>query len=190
MSIMSKPILHNRPSRVKSLLAALTGLLLIGLPASAQNTEVTTVPFVDLNLYKGTWHEIASFPMMFQNSECEGTTATYTLNPDKSVKVWNQCYVPDGQGYRLEHVEGRARPVDDSNSKLKVQFFWPFEGDYWVIALDDNYQYAMVGHPSRDYLWILSRDRVMDAQTYQMLLDKARSQGFDISRLRQTPPRS
>lgn len=188
---MSKSNVDHRHPRIKPLIAALAGLLLIGLPASAQNNnEVSTVPFVDLNLYKGTWHEIASFPMSFQNADCEGTTATYTLNPDKSVKVWNQCYVPDGQGYRLEHVEGRARPVDDSNSKLKVQFFWPFEGDYWVIALDDNYQYAMVGHPTRNYLWILSRDRVMDAQTYQMLLDKASSQGFDISRLRRTPPRS
>lgn len=178
---------------MKKWLIALAGLTLMALPSSAQEAsagDVRTVPYVDLNLYSGTWHEMASFPMTFQNPDCEGTTATYTLNPDGSVKVWNQCYVPEGQGYRLDRIEGRARAVDSSNSRLKVSFAGPFEGDYWVIALDDNYQYAIVGHPDRNYLWILSRERQLDEATYQMLVDKARSQGFDVSRLRRTPPRS
>ncbi|PKL75177.1 MAG: hypothetical protein CVV27_16725 [Candidatus Melainabacteria bacterium HGW-Melainabacteria-1] len=158
-------------------------------PVQAQSA-VQSVPFVDLKLYTGSWYEIASFETMFQDRDCAGTSATYTLNPDGTIKVWNQCYVPTFNGYRLDRIEGRAWVAEpNSQARLKVSFFGPFEGDYWVLALDENYQYALVGAPNRNYLWVLSRDPVMSESVYQSLLDTARSQGFDVSRLRLTPSR-
>lgn len=166
------------------------GLALSLPPGLAQERPLQTVKSVDLKLYSGTWYEIASIPMSFQNPECVGTTATYTLNPDGSIKVWNQCYIPDPKGYYLEKVEGRAIVADkQSNAKLKVSFGGPFEGDYWIIALDPAYSYALVGHPSRNYLWVLSRQPTMEKATYETLLAAARAQGYDTRRLQRTPRR-
>ena len=169
--------------------AGLAMALLLGLGAPLAAQEVQTVPQLNLKLYTGTWYEIASYPTFFQREDCVGTTATYTLNVDGSIKVYNQCYYPDGRGgWLLDRIEGRATVADPGrNSKLKVGFGGPFAGDYWVIALDDNYQYAVVGHPQRNYLWVLSRTPQMDPGTYAALLKKAQAQGFDTRRLRRTP---
>lgn len=151
---------------------------------------VQSIAQVDLKLYSGTWYEIASFPAPFQPADCTGTTATYTLNVDGSVKVWNQCYQPTAAGVdRLLRVEGRAVPANAGNSQLKVSFFGPFAGDYWVLDLDENYQTALVGTPDRRFLWILHREPRLDPATYARLLTLARQQGFDTQKLRQTPPR-
>ena len=163
--------------------------LFTGFASNAQAQTVQSVPAVDLKQYSGTWYEIASFPSFFQREDCVGTSATYTLNTDGSIKVWNQCYYPGNQGgWKLDRIEGRATVANaPQNSQLKVSFAGPFAGDYWVIDLDDNYQYAVVGTPSRNYLWILSRDPQMDPGTYASLLEKARAQGFDTNRLSRTP---
>jgi apolipoprotein D and lipocalin family protein len=87
---------------------------------------------------------------------------------------------------RVDGVAWLADP-DESNAKLKVRFFWPFRGDYWIIELDPDYRFAVVGHPSRDYLWILSRTRAMDPALYQDLLARAEALGFDVTRLEKTP---
>lgn len=160
------------------------------LPSLAQSQPVQSVTALDLQQYSGTWYEIASFPNSFQRKDCVGTSATYTLNTDGSIKVWNQCYYPNANtgSWMLDRIEGRATVANaPQNSQLKVSFFAPFAGDYWVLDLDDNYQYALVGTPGRDYLWILSRDPQMDAATYAQLLAKAREQGFDTRRLQRTP---
>ncbi|MGE3726718.1 MAG: lipocalin family protein [Candidatus Sericytochromatia bacterium] len=154
-------------------------------PVQAQNEPLQTVENVDLSLYLGLWFEIASISAPFQSPDCVGTTATYTRNADTSIKVWNQCYLPKEN--RLERIEGRATVVEASNqAKLKVSFFGPFAGDYWVIDLDSNYSYAVVGHPSRNYLWILSRTPEMDSEQYSAILSRIQAKGYDLKRIKRT----
>lgn len=163
--------------------------LCLGLAGAASAAPLQSVPALDLQLYTGTWYEIAAYPTLFQAADCVGTTATYSFNPDGSIKVFNQCYRPrSGGGWQLERIEGRARVPDPARpSRLKVSFFPPFEGDYWVIALDSNYQHAVVGHPGRNFLWVLSRAPQMAPETYKALQAQIAAQGYDLSRLRRTP---
>jgi len=116
------------------------------------------VPHVELEKYLGKWYEIAHLPARFQEG-CSDTTATYTLSKDGSISVLNEC-VRNG---KVKRAKGRAKVVDKSSgAKLKVTFFRPFYGDYWIIKLGDDYDYAVVGTPNRKYLWILSRTPQMD----------------------------
>jgi apolipoprotein D and lipocalin family protein len=140
---------------------------------------------VDLKRYTGTWYEIASFPQSFQRG-CTATTATYSLRDDGDFDVVNRCRIdsPDGPE-KLAH--GRARVVDKAtNAKLEVSFFWPFWGDYWIIDLGQQYEYAVVGHPGRDYLWILNRTPTLDSGVYKDILNRLQTQGYDTNRLVRT----
>ena len=139
------------------------------------------VPHVDLQRYTGTWFEIARYPHFFQKG-CSNSTATYELRPDGTVGVVNRCWREDkGQE---NSVEGRAKVVDPvTNAKLKVTFFWPFYGDYWIIDLGRDYDYAVVTAPSRDYLWILARTPRLDPPLFAAILERLRQQGFDTTRL-------
>jgi apolipoprotein D and lipocalin family protein len=140
---------------------------------------------VDLQSYVGIWYEIASYPASFQEG-CVGTTAEYTLRDDGKIQVINRCYDESFDG-PLRTIEGTARVVDEeTNAKLKVTFFWPFEGDYWIIDLDENYEWAVVGEPSRTYLWILSRTPTLDESVYQAILSRLPDKGYDPSRLQRT----
>jgi len=140
---------------------------------------------VDLARYAGTWYEIASYPQRFQKG-CTGTMATYTLRPNGSVEVVNRC-ARDSLDGRITVARGRARVVDRrTNAKLKVTFFWPFWGDYWIIDLGRDYEYAVVGHPGRKYLWVLCRTPHMDDAVYAGILDRLRTQGYDTTRLVRT----
>lgn len=143
-----------------------------------------TVSRVDLDRYAGTWYEIARFPHRFQ-AGCAATTATYEPRDDGRIIVQNRCR-SGGLDGEERGVDGVAWAVDETNARLKVRFFWPFSGDYWVLALDPDYQWSVVGHPKREYLWILSRTPQIDEVLYQELLAKARAQGFDVSRLERT----
>jgi apolipoprotein D and lipocalin family protein len=142
---------------------------------------------VDLDRYAGQWYEIASFPQRFQRG-CVASMAHYARRDDGRIRVENACR--DGsfeaEWRRAEGVAWVTNP-DESNAKLKVQFFWPFRGDYWIIELDSEYRYAAVGHPSRDYLWILSRTPALDRQIYEQLLARIAAHGFDTGRLNLTP---
>ena len=150
-----------------------------GLPA------LQTVQSVNLNRYMGTWYEIASFPQRFQKG-CVASMATYSLRDDGKVSVINQCRNETLDG-KLRSAKGKAWVVDKrTNAKLKVQFFWPFSGDYWIIDLGSNYEFAVVGHPKRTYLWILSREPQMDSGTYEAILQRLKAQGYDLSRLKKT----
>jgi apolipoprotein D and lipocalin family protein len=143
------------------------------------------VTFVDLNRYVGTWYEISRFPNRFQKG-CVGTTATYTIRKDGKIDVLNQCRKETLDG-EISSVKGTARVVDNkTNAKLKVSFFWPFSGHYWVIDLGENYDYAVVGHPDRKYLWILSRSPKMDEKIYNLILEKLKLQFYDTSKLIKT----
>ncbi len=151
----------------------------------AETKPLEVVPYVDLNRYVGTWYEIATIPQRFQK-DCVAVTATYTLREDGNIAVLNRCRkkILDGE---LKEAKGKAWVVDKtSNAKLRVQFFWPFKGDYWIIELDADYQYAVVGHPERKYLWILSRTPQMDETLYQDLLQRIANRGYDVSLIKRT----
>lgn len=151
----------------------------LGLP------PLQTVPKVDLQRYLGTWYELASFPQSFQKG-CTGSTANYSLLPDGDVQVVNRCRLNALDGEE-KVATGRARVVDqDTNAKLEVSFFRPFWGDYWVIQLDPEYQYAVVGHPGRDYLWILSRTPTVDEAVYEGIVAKLKADGYPLDRLVRT----
>ena len=144
-----------------------------------------TVERVDLGRYAGKWYEIATIPMSFQKG-CTGVTANYTIRPDGDVDVVNTCRKETLDGPERQ-ATAKAWSVDPSNAKLVVRFFWPFTGDYWIIDLDPDYRWAVVGHPSREYLWILSRTPQMDPATYDGILARLRAQSYDTTKLVKTP---
>jgi len=144
-----------------------------------------TVPYVDLQKYMGQWYEIAAFPQRFEKG-CHCTTAEYEMTDKGYVRVINTCRKdsPDG---KVSQAKGKAFVVKGSNNaKLRVQFFWPFRGDYWIIDLAEDYGYAVVGAPDRKYLWILSRTPQLDPVLYQNIVDRVARKGFDISKLART----
>ena len=160
------------------------GMLLCACAAAGANMsgELATVPSVDLKRYLGTWHEIARYPNSFQK-RCYRSTATYSLRDDGDIKVVNACRKdrPDGEE---KSIEGKAWVVDKAtNAKLKVRFFWPFSGKYWIIDLGKDYEYAVVGEPGRGYLWILSRTPTMDDKVFEGIAGRLRLNGYDPSKL-------
>jgi apolipoprotein D and lipocalin family protein len=174
----------NRHASVmtRALILSLAPLLLTA--CATQLPPPTTVASVDLARYAGAWHEIESFPNWFQ-SGCAGTKANYTPQADGTIKVVNTC---ERRG-QASSIEGTARVVPGSNnSKLKVRFFGPFEGDYWILDLDPDYRWAAVGAPNRRYLWILSRNPQIDPALLGRIRARLAAQGFDVSRLRPTAP--
>ena len=158
---------------------------LIACQTAAPSLDV--VDDVDIDRYVGRWYEIASFPQRFQDG-CVATTATYSRLSETRIRVENECRDGSFDG-ELRRVEGVAWVADPSAgpAKLKVQFFWPFRGDYWIIDLDSDYRYAVIGHPSRDYLWILARTKALDPVLYESVLARIAQKGFDLERLNRTP---
>jgi len=143
------------------------------------------VTFVDLDRYVGQWYEIARYHHRFQKG-CVGSKATYSLRKDGKITVVNECYDKSFSG-KLRSVKGKAWVVDkETNARLKVSFFWPFAGDYWIIDIGREYEYAVVGHPGRKYLWILSRTPVMDEKVYQSILARLEKQEYDTAKLVKT----
>jgi apolipoprotein D and lipocalin family protein len=142
------------------------------------------VSHVDLERYAGKWFEIARYPNRFQRDCQSDTTAIYTLRNNGKVQVVNACRKKDGT---IKGVRGTAKIVDTTNARLKVTFFWPFYGDYWIIGLDPDYRWAVVGEPGRKYLWILSRTAQMTDGDHQKALVAVRSARYDPARLIKTP---
>ena len=146
------------------------------------------VPFVDLTRYTGVWYEISRYPNRFQEG-CVGSRATYALRDDGNISVLNECYDKTFDG-KARSAKGKAWVVDkETNAKLKVSFFWFFAGDYWIIDLGNDYEYAVVGHPKRKYLWILSRTEEMDGEVYEGILARLRDKQYDTSKLIRTLPK-
>jgi len=151
---------------------------------SATPPLLRTVDRVDLGRYSGTWYEIARYPNRFQRDCDSDTMAEYTVLKDGKVQVVNSCRQKDG---KKKTVRGTAKVADKaSNAKLRVTFFWPFYGDYWIIGLSPDYRYAIVGEPKRNYLWILCRTPEMDGTTYQEIVEKIRAAGYDPGKLIKT----
>jgi apolipoprotein D and lipocalin family protein len=153
--------------------------------AIRKSTEpLTAVPQLDLARYAGKWFEIASRPNRFQKG-CVATTATYTLAADGTVNVLNECRDQTLDG-KIRSATGKAWLVDDTHAKLKVSFFWPFRGDYWVLELGKNYEYTVIGEPAGRYVWILSRERKMDPAVFQGILDRLKSRGYSVEAITKT----
>ncbi|XP_073277301.1 temperature-induced lipocalin-1-like [Primulina huaijiensis] len=162
--------------------------------------EMEVVNGLNVERYMGRWYEIASFPSTFQPKNGVDTRATYTLNPDGTVHVLNETWT----GGKRDYIEGTAWKADPKSdeAKLKVRFYVPpflpiipVTGDYWVLYIDEDYQYALIGQPSRRYLWILCRQSSLDEETYNLLVEKAKEEGYDVSKLHKTthsdtPPES
>jgi apolipoprotein D and lipocalin family protein len=152
---------------------------------SAEDPPLEVVRSVDLERYLGTWYEIASYPAWFQRG-CTAVTAEYSRRDDGLIRVVNSCNQGSLDG-KLKQSTGRARVVEGSaNAKLEVSFFWPIWGDYWIIDLDPEYRWAVVGVPSRKFLWILSRTRGMDESLFQEIAGRLQAKGYDPSRLNRT----
>jgi apolipoprotein D and lipocalin family protein len=167
------------------LLLAAAGVCLVPTARADGLPPLQTVARVDLSRYAGVWYEIARYPHRFQKG-CLESMASYTLRPDGEMEVVNSCR--DEKDGTLRQVKGRAWSVDPiGNARLKVSFFWPFRGDYWVLELGDDYDYAVVGTPSRKYLWILARTPVMDDALYAAILERLQGRGFDPGRLLRAP---
>ncbi|MBL8491765.1 MAG: lipocalin family protein [Rhodocyclaceae bacterium] len=144
---------------------------------------VASVRALNLERYAGRWHEIAAFPMFLQRNCIADTTAHYALTPQGEVAVTNRCRTADG----FDEARGKATVVEGSrNARLKVSFFWPFRSDYWVVGLDPDYRWAVVGNPNRKYLWILSRTPALAPELLDAALKAAAGQGYDLGQLKYT----
>jgi len=165
---------------LKHLLIFLISVFLFG--CGGNYPPLSTVENVDIQKYLGKWYEIALLPNSFEEG-CHCTTAEYALIDSTTIKVVNTCNQDSSTG-EIDQANGKAFVVDGSNnSKLKVQFFWPFKGDYWILELGADYEYALVGSPSREYLWILSRTPKLDENIINRLKSIAEKKGFDTSKM-------
>jgi apolipoprotein D and lipocalin family protein len=159
-------------------------LLLTAVPA-CHEAPLDVVEAVDLQRFQGEWYEIAKLPRVTQ-ADCTGTTARYEMKSDGDLVVTNACRLGNLAGTRRQVVAAARVPNPAVPAKLSVEF-GGFFGDYWIIDLDrDAYRYAVVGHPTRQYLWILSRTPTMDKATLDPILARAAQKGFDVTRLEYT----
>jgi apolipoprotein D and lipocalin family protein len=171
----------------------LSTLVLTGVLRMTPDTtaDVRTVGAVDLSRYVGDWYEVARFPNRFEAKCATDVMASYRRQDGGTVEVINSCRRADGT---VTTAKGVARIVDtSSNAKLKVRFapaflsFIPLVwGDYWILGLEPQYRWAVVGSPERKYLWVLSRTPDMDEREYAQAVDRALANGFDVSRLEKT----
>jgi apolipoprotein D and lipocalin family protein len=165
----------------------LGALLLAGCVQVPDAGTPQPVPAVDVGRYLGAWHEVARLPMWAQDSSsvaCEDTVATYTARPDGRIDVLNRCLnALDNDAPR--EARGQAYAVEGSNNaRLRVSFFWPFFGNYWMIGLDPDYRWAVVGEPGRRWLWVLSRTPKLPEAELAQALAIARTAGYDLGPLR------
>jgi apolipoprotein D and lipocalin family protein len=160
---------------------------LLGLVAAACSSEapLPVAQNVDLSRMQGQWFEIAKLPRVTQ-TDCYGTTASYTLASDGSLTLVNQCNVGGATG-AVKSVTMRATAPDSGvPSKLSLDV-GGFTGDYWILEVGSQYEYAVIGHPSRAYLWIMSRTTTLDPSVTQGILSRAQANQFDTSKLEYTP---
>ena len=176
------------PARIPPLCAVVLAASLAA-PAFAQAPPLTAVPALDLDRYVGVWHEIARYENFFERMCARDVTANYTRNADGTINVVNACRKEDGS---MQSATAQARVV--APAKLEVLFapawlgFLPFVwGKYWVIELAPDYSYAVVGEPSREYLWILARAPEMDDATYAQITAGLPALGYDAAKLVRNP---
>lgn len=164
----------TRHTLLKSFIFSLFTIFFIG--CGGGHPPLPTHPTVDIQKYKGGWYEIARFEHFFEKG-CKNVTASYELKSDGDIKVTNRCTMIDNN--KQKEATGIAYAVDTNNSKLKVSFFRPFYGDYYILDLADDYSYALVGSPNRELLWILSRTKTISDETKEKILAQLPALGFD-----------
>jgi apolipoprotein D and lipocalin family protein len=153
-------------------------LLVSGCAGREPYPPLATADHVDLRRYSGRWYEIARYSHWFEKG-CSAVTADYSLLEDGTLEVVNRCILAD-KGGKAKQAVGRAKVVDPAtNARLKVSFFRPFYGDYWILHLDPDYRYVVVGAPSRKYLWILARSPRLEPELLRQLMQEAGRLGFD-----------
>ncbi|RCS29887.1 hypothetical protein DEO45_07335 [Rhodanobacter denitrificans] len=168
-----------------------TAAMIFAWPAATATLPNRPVPSLDLHRYAGQWHEIARLPMYFERKCLDAVIATYTPNPDGTVGIHNTCRTDKG----VMAVDGVARIKGHQPAALEVRFapawltwlpaVW---ADYWVIEVDANYQWAVVGSPGRRHLWILSRRPALDRTLFATLKERARQRGYPVDQLILTAP--
>ena len=174
------------------IVAGLLGVAIAGCSSDAP-APMRTVSNFEVERYLGQWHQVAAVPAWFQSECAAHTTASYTLGDDGLLEVLNSCDKADGS---RKQAEARARFLDSgSDGRLEVTFvevlgswIWPAAGDYWIIGLDPDYQWSVVGQPSRKYAWILARSQSLDLRTLQEIRHILESQAYDTCRLVLTSP--
>ena len=176
------------------MLAALLTLVTMSSPVSAEAAPLANEPVhtLDVQRYLGEWHEIAHLPMFFQRQCVDMITATYSKNSDGTLFVHNACRKKDG---RIDVSDGIAKPVMGQPGALKVRFApawlawlpWVW-ADYWVVDLDPSYQWAVVGSPTRKYLWVLSRQPSLNRDLFVQLRERARQRGYPVDQLIMSSP--
>lgn len=165
------------------LFASLLGVL--ALPACYDGAPPPDVAkSFDLAQFQGKWFEIAKLPRPTQ-TDCAGTVATYAIRADGLVDMTSACHVGALDG-PLKTMTATAK-VPDANVPAKLALnVGGFYGDYWVLEVGATYDYAVVGVPSREYLWILSRTPTLAAATLHGIVERARGQKFDVDLLELT----
>lgn len=177
--------------RLLVLLGLVVGFIFLytSVGSTEQKSELTVVDDVDLERYLGTWYEIAHIPVWFQKGCTGGTTAEYTPLKEGFVNVVNRCCDKEG---KVKEAKGRAWVVNKQHpAKLKVSFFslfglWLFGGKYWIIDLDENYRYSVIGHPNREIGWILSRTPTLPDEVLQGIAERLEAKGYDFSKFKMT----
>jgi len=171
---------------------SIVAAVFLAIGAFAQGTQsVQPVTSVDLQRFGGTWYEIARYPNKFQKQCVGNNTSTYIVKSGGNIEVQNKCLKKDGT---TDLARAEARIADNaSNAKLKVRtargFLSPFGSgwaDYWILDLGPNYEYAVVGHPDREYVWILSRKPQLSDVVYQQILRRLETQGYRPGKLERT----
>jgi apolipoprotein D and lipocalin family protein len=168
----------------------LASILFLAAGAACAAEPLTTVGMVDLPRYAGQWHEVARYPNRFQRQCIGDTTATYRLLDDGNVAVTNRCRTREG----MDEANGVARRVDGRTDRLEVSFLpavlrwlpigW---GRYWIIELAPDYRYAVIGEPSREYLWVLARTRTLPPEDRRAIEARLVVHGYDPTRLVDSP---
>ncbi|MFD5225270.1 lipocalin family protein [Microbacterium sp. NPDC058342] len=150
------------------------------------DTNVRSVPALELGRYLGLWFEIGRLPLRFEDDGSRDVTAEYSLNDDGTVRVDNRCL--DEKGEPTQAL-GQGKPDEEHPGRLRVTFLpealrWiPFtDADYWVLRIDEDYAHALVGTPDHKHLWLLARAPRISEDVEQAYLATAREQGFDLEK--------
>ena len=170
---------------LRSLALALASSIAFASLAGCSNAPLDVAPNVDLQRFQGKWYEVAKLPRATQ-ADCQATTSFFRLNAGGDVDVQSECHLGSATG-ALKSVAMKAAVTDPSvPAKLSLEI-GAFSGDYWILEVGDHYEYAVIGTPSRAYLWILSRTPTLDSTTTNAILARASSKQFDTSRIEYTP---
>ena len=158
--------------------------LLLGLctMASAQHVNNSTITTLDLNRYLGKWYEIARYDHAFER-DLVGTTAEYSLRKDGKIKVLNSGYLGTLDGTYRESIGKAKLSSNGEPGQLRVSFFGPFYGDYYILDLAPDYSYSVVGSSSPKYLWILSRTPELSSEAQSRILNNLQKRGYDTTKL-------